>query len=303
MVGKWSRAVIEDNENIDNLILFEKFLDLSQIIRVRKNRYDMIIVCDVGLKPVLTAYLMRAKYRVGFDVDNKGRLLTHRVERDINDIHELVAYTKLANVLGIDGQHYDMHFNIIDEYQGWADRSFAERSLNPARTIGIFPGGGSNPGTIMRTKRWSAENYGKLCALLGKEKAVEIIVFGSQKDMDAVNKVKELYPKAVFIETESIKHFAALVARCRLFITNDCGPMHLAAAVGTRTLSLWGPTDPRLLAPQGENHKYIKGNVDCAPCYKQILGTFENCDIVKCMDSITVDQVLKTASQLLGEKF
>lgn len=304
MVGSWSREVIAGNDLVDKTIDYIglSLRNLSKLLRLRKQNYDLVVQCDIGLKPGLQAYLIAGgRPRLGFNYDKKGFLYTKSFNRSVNDRHEVKAYLELGKLVGIPPATVEMTLKISSEKIAWTENKLAELDMADRKIVGLFPGGGHNPGTKMPSKRWEAEKYGKLARIINEKLGYHILLMGSEKDIDVVSNVQSICGSARYIETHSIGHLAAVVSKCELFICNDCGPMHLAAAVKVPTLSIWGPTDPELLAPLGEKHRYIKSKVECSPCYKQILGTFEKCDIVKCMEAIEVQKVLGSALEMLGD--
>lgn len=306
MVGQWSKAAIEGNGDINKVITYVALRpeNMVKLLAIRKQHYDLIINCDIGIKPALQSYIMGKKYRIGFDVHKKGFLLTHKVERNPGDMHEVKGYMMLSKFLEPEKVELKMKFSVDNIHKKWADDFISENELSGRELIGIFPGGGHNPGADMPNKRWPSNKYAAVCEHL-LDKNYSVLVFGSKNDsqvMDEVNPKNR--PEAISVQTPSIKHLAALVSNCKLFITNDCGPMHLSAAIGTPTLSIWGPTDPKLLAPLGDEHHYINSTLDCSPCFKQIIGKFEPaftaCNKTECMDSISVEKVLDRIDMMLA---
>jgi len=91
---------------------------------------------------------------------------------------------------------------------------------------------------------------------------------------------------------------ADVFRRCRLFIGNDSGPLHIADAMGVATLGLYGPTDPRVQAPPGPGNRVIYKAVECSPCYDN--GHFPECDHITCLRSITVDEVLGRVMEMVS---
>jgi ADP-heptose:LPS heptosyltransferase len=132
--------------------------------------------------------------------------------------------------------------------------------------IGIFPFGGSNPGTSMDIKRWDINKYFELIKQLSeKHLDIEIIVFEGNSDNEKIieNDYSQFYKKMT-IDIE-------LISKCDLFISGDTGPLYIAEGLNVSTLSIFGPTDPGLYAPrniyEGMTHEYIWRKPVCSPCY------------------------------------
>lgn len=185
------------------------------------------------------------------------------------------------------------------------DHAFARRFLMEHKVrrplIGIAPGGARNPGQTMDSRRWLPERYRELAQRLAAEH--HVVLFGGPGDEELEGVIaggegaKNIHS---LIGKCSLKGSVAAMSKCDVVVANDSGPMHMAAASGTRVLSLFGPTDPRRKAPMGDRHEYIwKENVPCAPC--ELFGYFPQCTDLKCMEAISVDEVEKTVRRMLSE--
>jgi len=93
----------------------------------------------------------------------------------------------------------------------------------------------------------------------------------------------------------NLKELAYLYTRCRLLVTTDTGPMHMASAMGCPVVALFGPTAPWRTGPYGKGHKVIRADVECSPCFKK------RCDHMKCMKEITEDKVFEGVREVITE--
>jgi ADP-heptose:LPS heptosyltransferase len=143
-------------------------------------------------------------------------------------------------------------------------------SLNTGKSdfvLGIFPFGGVNPGTEMDIKRWGTGNYNELISHIQKNHPeIKILLFEGIKENENWQHENK-YENVVKVKIDLDK-----ISVCDLFISGDTGPLHIAAAFGISTLSIFGPSDPRLVAPVSSNdsnviHKYIWTKPECSPCY------------------------------------
>lgn len=301
MVGEWSREILVGNKRVNEVVPYlnvrkvQKTKLPGKTLGLRNRGYDMVFVLDVGRGPNLLARLSGAPVTVGFDYEGNGEKLTHAVQRSVNDVHEREAFLRLADVVGAPRQGEKMECWLTDADRKtasaiWSKLGFADEQP----VIGLFPGGGDNPGTHMPSKRWPAVRYRGLIDRIHDDGLGPVLLFGGPADGEVLDEVTDgLRGGAYRIDGLGLKELAAAVNRCAAFVTNDCGPMHISAAVGTPTISIWGPTDPALLAPAGELHTAISAGEDCPPCYKQILGTFdEGCETADCISRIGVDEVM-----------
>lgn len=308
MVGPWSKEAIKGNPCLDRVIdhvvfvknktLWEKVRDLRSL---RKERYDLLFILDTGIISMLAGFLIGAKFRVGFDLHHQGFLLTHGVPRTLKDNkHEVEWYLDLLRRIGIKPKPKKMEFFLSKEDERFAREFFYNYKLNEKDLIiGIGPGGGINPFTALTTKQWSKERYAQLADRLIKNFGAKIIFFGDRRDRPVVKTLKrKMNNEALDVTGEiSLKETAALIKRCRLFITNDSGLMHLAAAVGRPTVSIFGPSLSKYTAPLGKGHLSIEKELPCRPCAMPGETKLLNCPAHTCMELITVEEVWKAAER------
>ena len=154
--------------------------------------------------------------------------------------------------------------------------------------IGIFPGGGKNPGTIMPTKRWPVEFFAELAGLLIKE-GKEVCVFGGEIDADVTGAFLEACPEAKLVVTKNLKDLAYYIPEMTVFIAGDTGPLHMSAALGVKTIGLFGPSSAELVAPRGVHCYNIWKSTECAPCYEP--DTVHYKGYLKCKDNICMKEI------------
>lgn len=310
MVGDWSKSVLEDNSDIEALVSYFSLRDLfkkpiyffSRLRKERKNRYDLVVVGDVGISPILTACLIGARYRLGFDAFNRGFLLTHALTRLPEDsFSEKEGFLALLSLIGIKPEVKEMKLEVPSSLKEWAKGVYEKKGLKKRKVIALLPGGGVNPGTVMPSKRWREERFAALAnSILAEDSEVAFLILGGKDDQVIAEEVaSQIKGQVVSLAGKtSLRQTAALLERSWMAIGNDCGPMHLAAAVRTPTLTIYGPTEGWRLVPTGDKHRYVQAKIDCAPCYRQILGSFKKCQKLDCMDSISVEEVFKVFKEM-----
>jgi ADP-heptose:LPS heptosyltransferase len=133
--------------------------------------------------------------------------------------------------------------------------------LGGARVAAVFPGGGRNPGMVLDAKRWPADRYAALADTLHAEYGLAVVLAGAEHDRPVTVAVRRLMraPAVDLAGRTGFGTLGALFARCALFAGNDCGPMHLAAAVGTPVLAIFGPTDPAVYGPFSPRAVALRG--------------------------------------------
>jgi heptosyltransferase-2 len=156
--------------------------------------------------------------------------------------------------------------------------------------VGISPGA-----TYGSAKQWFPERFGKLAEKIGKDFGSRILIFGSQEDKNVSLLVGQHsgLPLINLTGLTSLSQAMALIARCRLFVTNDSGLMHVAAALKTPVIALFGSTNSRRTGPRGESFRVISKPLSCAPCMKP-----ECPERRQCMEQISVDEVYEEVKAL-----
>lgn len=194
-----------------------------------------------------------------------------------------------------------------------------DRYLMLPRQLGLeldrveFPLGGSpvaqretlilvNPGARWATKRWPADRFAALLdALAARWPDHRLAILGSSDERPLAESIAaRAKAKAdILAGRTTLPELTTLMRRARLLISNDTGPLHLAVAVGTPTVSMFGPTDPRLTGPYpfgGEKNIVLTAETDCAPCFK---AACRHTPELECMTRIRVEQVVAAVETLI----
>ncbi len=267
------------------------FKTLSEL---NKEKYEIIINFHRDLKSFIFMFFIKSKIKAGFKWGMSSLLLSESFEFNPK-IHESKRYLSIIQGLGF----------MVNDKAGQLiipDKPAEKCGISGDKKAGIFPGGGVNPGTIMWTKRWPTENFIKLSQILIKD-GFSVYVFGGLMDRKLIDIIKKEVSEVKEIMTAGIKDFVYYVSKMDIFIAPDTGPLHIAAAAGVKTIGLFGPSCPELVAPQGQNSVYIKGQADCSPCY--IPETVHKREFLKCKDnicmkSVTVEMVYEKIKKLTG---
>ncbi len=258
---------------IDEAIIDSKGRSLSSlpsfwksVSEIRRSGFDLAIVLHpTSFRNALIPFLAGIPERIGSNVSGRGILLT-KVCSDRRDLHEVHRYLRVLELIDIHESSTELEFWHTD-----ADRHAVRQTL---ATQGILPTEhliGVNIGTTWRTKRWALENFGDVITQLQKRFGARILLTGSPTEIplgEALVEVAKVEAINLIGQT-TLMQLGALIESCDLYLTCDSGPMHIAAAVGTPTIALFGPTSPTRHGPYGENHEVIEKSVECRPCYKR----------------------------------
>ena len=293
LVGKQSAEVLRENPHLDEIITFDRFAkdkDTGEMLRtvrvLRERKFTLAIDLQRKFRTALLMYLSGAVERVG-----KGRLCTVRVPEQGNK-HATSHYFDLLHAVGIPA--VDQRLELFLAASERADAAQRFDTAGVRRTglkVGFFPGAG------WKLREWMPERFAAIGDRLVQHFDAEVLIFGGEKESALVHTVADLMSgRAVrFAGNLQVRELAACIEKCNLFLTNDTGPMHIAAAVGTPIVSLFGPGNHIRFQPIGELHQIIRHDVPCSPC-KQFT---DKCKDNICMKKITVDEVWQSISHAL----
>lgn len=269
---------------------YKEIWKLSHLLR--KLNFDVVIDLQNNRKSHILAYLSACNRRYGYDNGKFSFLLNKKIKEIDTPLSPIKHQARTLHLLGVE--------TVKEQLELWpedADETWAEEFLKQHRKNSSLPLIGINIGASVNwaSKRWSID---KLKLLLDKlsEEGIEVLVTGQKQDKELLGHLRGLC-KSDFIEAvgeTSIMQLACLVKRCNAYITSDSAPLHIAYAVRTPVIALFGPTEPRRHALLGPRQIIIKKKVDCAPCYKR------NCRRHNCMKEIKAEEVFSAVKRLLG---
>ena len=285
LVAKQSADVLRENPNLDEIITFDRLAkdkdtgEMWRIIRLlRERKFTLAIDLQRKFRTEMLMYLSGAAERVG-----KGWLCTTRVPERGNK-HATSHYFDLLHAVGIPAEDPKLELFLAESEREDAVQRLKTAGVVDARLkVGLFPGAG------WKLREWMPERFAAIGDRLVQHFNADVLIFGGQQESELVCRVANLMHTRVipFAGNLQIRQLAACIEQCDLFVTNDTGPMHIAAAVGTPTVSLFGPGNHIRFQPLGALHETIRHAVPCSPC-KQFTDT---CKDNICMKGIGVDEV------------
>ena len=266
---------------------------------LRDTRYDIVIDFQSLLKSGLLVGLARGRRKIGFDrgmqhQEHSYLFLNERVPPVDMEVHALTRGLMLLEVLGIHTREAIYHVPVGD-----VDRRRVQAILSDANVDGSRPLVAINPVALWETKLWRNERFARVADDLIRDDHVDVVFTGGPDDRAVVAAIMDMMTESAanLAGRTNLKQLAALYRRSAALITTDTGPMHLAAAVGTPVVALFGPTAPWRTGPFGEGHQVVRAAPPCSPCFKR------RCDAnrCRCMADITAAQVLEAARRILGD--
>lgn len=259
-------------------------INLSQSLMERK--FDLALILPRSFRSAFHIYLARIPIRIGYKAEGRSLFLTHGISRtkEVLRTHRVHYYQKLIEPLGKIEGHLSPRIFLREEDRRWAEDMLRSLDLLDGRLlIGINPGA-----TYGLAKCWSPDRFGELGKRLSEKWKASVLLFGREEERPIAKEIIQHLGegRVDLVGKTHLLQLAALLERCQLLVTNDTGTMHIATAVGTPVVAIFGSTDPQTTGPWGDGHVVVKKNVSCSPCFKRICPTDH-----RCMELITVDEV------------
>ena len=301
----YSRPLVEERGDIDEVMTADtsgrrgcitEALRLSLVLR--KRRFDAAVVLNPHKTLHLACFLAGIPLRAGFD-RKWGLFLNRKIkdERDKGLKHEVEYTLDLLRELGIRTIVSGPKLYPGDRAEAAVNRLMAERGVTEDRPLVAVHPGSSNPAKV-----WPGERYTELISRIAKKTNSRVVVLGSAEEAELAGKVAEGAGACVLnlAGKLDLKELAALLKRSTLFIGNDAGPMHMAAALGVPVIAIFGRNipgvSPRRWRPRGDNHVVFHEDPGCEKCFDADCPHDR-----RCLRAVTVDAVFVVAKRMLEE--
>ncbi len=255
--------VVDSDPAISRIITFADSASFSAVLKkLRTNKYDLIIDLQSNLRSMLLLTFLFPTKMISYRKRRFAReMVVRRSHLKLSVDHTIHSYLTTLKKLGIDDKPIPPVIALPEGARSFATDYLAEHGFNKLKRIIAFC-----PGAKHFEKRWPFEQYKETALQLLKNPDIGIIVFSMTGDEFADNlEIDE--PRLCAARDFSIHNSAALLAQCDLALTNDSGLMHLANAVRTPVVAIFGPTNPRLgFAPALPGSVVVCDDVSCSPC-------------------------------------
>ncbi|MBW1842383.1 MAG: glycosyltransferase family 9 protein [Deltaproteobacteria bacterium] len=295
VVARGLHTFLEDHPFINRLWIMDKdqwkqprhlrntIREVTGFIRgVRSQQYDVAVDLSGLLRSGLISMATGAGHRLGFKESDEGSPLfyTHKITGG-SEIHAIDRYLKIAAFMGCDTATIRYPFAPFPENP--------EICRNLPAEYGVMA-----PSAGKAANRWPSHRFGQLAARL----PVPLVVISSSADAPLAREVAgSSEGNAVSIAGRTrLKELIPVIKNARFFISNDTGPMHIAAACEVPVFAIFGPANPIRTGPYGRIHTVIQEDLDCIPCYRK-----KACDHWECMNNLTVDKVFHIIRDKLHE--
>jgi lipopolysaccharide heptosyltransferase II len=307
MVSPYARGVVEGNPCLDEVIAYDKsgpekgFLGNLRFIReIRKRKFDLALVLHPTGRSHIIAALSGIPLRVGY-----GRKLAFLVNRRIPHTkqfglkHEIDYTLDILKYAGIKSSGRSLYVPVTPESELKIGKIFREGGIGGGDTVVVL-----NPGASCPSKRWAPENFASVAAKLAAERGAKIVVISGVPDKGCGDAVASILGGGCLNLSgkTDVSDLASVMKRAALFISNDSGPVHIACAVGTPVIVIFGRADrglsPLRWGPSGARDIVFHRDVGCGTCLAH--GCVKG---FKCLDAVKAGEVAEAALRLTkGQK-
>ena len=270
----WVAALYENHPGVDEVIPYRKGKgypgDLLEIIRtarlLRTKSFDLAILFQNAFEAALLAFLAGIKYSVGYNTDARGFLLSHAVVRDpaVLKLHQVEYYLSILRSVGWEAPTKDPVIFVNQRDEEAISKLLAPHGVAAGDfLLGLSPGATYGP-----AKRWPVERFAAIGNRAMERWGSKVVLIGSEGEKDICRALgRQLArPFVDFSGMTTLEQAMALIKRCNLFLCNDSGLMHVAAALNVPTLAIFGSTDATATGPRGKHARIAREAVECSPC-------------------------------------
>ena len=309
LVNSGTEGILKNNPDIDEIIVLERekikkssfiskvFQECSLVSQLRKRNFDLAIDLSWGDRSAILSFLSGARWRVGFIVGSKVRKVSYNISIQHREDLHMVDYHCLA-LKAIGGRVHppELIFNIIEEDQQSLNELLRNEEISKNDPFVVI-----HPGARWRFKSWPLQNFAGLGDFLQKALSLKVVLVGGDQDAESINGIQSrMHSKVISLGGRlSIQQLGALIKRANLFIGNDSGAMHIAAAVNTPIVAFFGPTDPKMWGPWGMGHTVFYKGRCCHPTGIQGCTWGDQ----HCMGLISLQEVIETFKGRLAGLF
>ena len=326
IIGYWCNERVKDilrnNPNIDKIFALSRgdlkkiyrksifqgiYKSLNLLYKIKKEKFDTLLDFSLDHRYSLIAKFFGIKKRIGFNYKNRGRFLTDKIDVDgYSDKHVVEYYLDLLKPIGIKPKSYNLELVISQSCRRKSKDILAECGINDKDLIiGIAPGAGVSWGCDAHLKHWPAVRFGQLADRIINDFGAKIAILGDESERPIADIIiNTMHNQAIdLVGKTSLEELSAVINNLHILIANDGGPLHIAVALGKKTVSFFGPVDPTVYGPypyDEKRHIVLRKNLECSPCYVKfhLLSCKRNRE---CLETIDVGSVLNAVAKLLQE--
>jgi len=286
----WVDRVLTFDEKSDHKGIGGRFRLAGEL---RRQAFDLAVILPNSLNAAMVPWLAGIPIRLGKTGDGRTLLLTHRFPKTLQTagVHQSQNYRALLEYFGITGgTKSQLLVTTPEEDEAITARLAGSNIEKDDFVLGINPGA-----TYGSAKRWYPDRFAVVARTLSARWGAKVVLTGGPGETAiAADIERDLDSNCLNLAGKtSVRELMALIKRCNFFITNDSGPMHLAAAFGVPLVAIFGSTDHSTTYPLSDSAIVVRESIDCAPCMKRECPT----DHI-CMKAVMPETVIEKALEL-----
>jgi heptosyltransferase-3 len=300
LVNRGTEQMVQGHPALDDVLIAEKEGIAAQAafcLALRRRGFDCVIDLTDGDRAAMLSWATGAPVRIGFNQEQRwrGMAYTRIALPSAQDVHRIERDLSSLRALGIVPEPGQPVLSLSREEEETGQRILADCGI----VLGRSPLVMLQPGARYWFKAWPVDRFVELANRLTASMDCQILVGGSPQETELANRlVSQARSRAVSLAGRvSVRHYAAVLKRCALFIGNDAGPLHMAAALGIPVVGLFGPSNPAEWGPRSGQAQTIYKGLDCRQCFHP---TCDRGDM-SCMKQISVSEVYQAAISMLSE--
>jgi len=278
---------------------------VSLLRAIKRRRFDLAIDLSLGERYSFLLKCLGVRRRIGFDYRRRGRFLTHRLTIDgYRDRHVVEHYVQLLRSIGITLRDRHLELPVSEAGRRAAQERLRQLGLNPGHpTVGLIPAGGVSWGLQAHFRRWPQEGFVAVGSSLSARYGAQILIFGESADEAVCTHIAEGIGSAAvnLVGKTTLGEFVDCLQSCDVVVSNDGGPVHIAASQDVPTVSIFGPVDPDVYGPYplSEEHRVVfRSDLPCRPCYHRF--KLPPCPYERaCLHELAADDVLSACDAAL----
>jgi len=286
-------SLLEHNPYLDEIIPYDfsrpSIIEQPRMaLELRRRKFDVVVDLFSNPRSALLTFLSGAPMRIGKDVRGRGRFYTHRIQ-DIGSLKCAIEYHySYVAPLGVNPSHWRTEIFLTDDEKREARLYLKHSGVDLSKPVIAM-----HPGATWHNKMWFRENFVKLADLLRAKLGAEVLINPGPDDRELVDAIVRRCTAPVHtLPVLPLRQLAAVLSLCNVFVSNDCGPMHIGIAVGTKTIGIFGPEPIEVWFPYPEQdgHKALFKKIECSPC--RVTKCFRDEEhFMECMKQLSVEEV------------
>ena len=300
MVNRGTEDVLSGNLDLEEVVVLDKGSLGAQsrlIAGLRSRRFDTVIDLTDGDRSAFLTWISGASVRIGFNDEHRwrGKYYTQVVQSMPGVQHRIDRDLEALKPMSIQADSRELQLRVTPEEVNSADQLLDQLAVQRSQSVVIL-----QPGARYWFKAWPPERFAELADQLTSQYGCQVLIGGSQQDIDLAQQIRPMAKSNPIIMAghTTIKQFAAIAKKSALFVGSDSGAMHIATAVKTPVVALFGPSNPQEWGPRGGACEVIYKELDCRACFHPTCQRGEQ----NCMKLIAIDEVMAAAARLLGER-